>query len=112
MPIRNSFLILFVAVVSFASYNQAQRNRFATLYAEATERISTNYVEQVNRRELFESAMQGMLENLDPYSSYIIIPASDRQGKRPAARFAIVMIGDVFYRIGLVSIGANWKTQP
>ena len=71
MPIRNSFLVLFVTVVSFVCYDQAQRNRFATLYAEAAERISTNYVEQVNRRELFESAMKGMLEDLDPYSSYI-----------------------------------------
>jgi carboxyl-terminal processing protease len=41
------------------------------LFVDAVEKVETNYVRQVSRRELLESALEGMLQNLDPHSSYI-----------------------------------------
>lgn len=41
------------------------------LFAEAYEQIDLSYVKDVDRRELVESAIQGMATHLDPYSSYI-----------------------------------------
>jgi carboxyl-terminal processing protease len=35
------------------------------------EKVEANYVRPVSRRELLESALEGMLQNLDPHSSYI-----------------------------------------
>ena len=41
------------------------------LFVDAVEKVETNYVRQVTRRELLESALEGMLQNLDPHSSFI-----------------------------------------
>lgn len=41
------------------------------LFADSFEQIDRNYVTSVDRRELMEAAMRGMINHLDPYSSYI-----------------------------------------
>lgn len=41
------------------------------VFVDTFEQIDRNYVTQVDRRELVEAAMRGMLLKLDPYSSYI-----------------------------------------
>lgn len=41
------------------------------LFVETYEQIDSNYVRDVDRRELVEAAIHGMLEHLDQYSSYI-----------------------------------------
>lgn len=40
-------------------------------FAETFEQIERNYVNEVDRRELMEAAIQGMLQKLDRYSNYI-----------------------------------------
>jgi carboxyl-terminal processing protease len=39
--------------------------------AEVVEQVERNYVTEVSRRELIESAIRGMLNRLDPYSTYM-----------------------------------------
>src|SRR6478736_4957063 len=41
------------------------------LFVEAVEEVEANYVRPVSRRELLESALEGMLQNLDQHSSFI-----------------------------------------
>jgi carboxyl-terminal processing protease len=41
------------------------------LFVDTFEQIDRNYVTSVDRRELVEAAMRGMITKLDPYSSYI-----------------------------------------
>ncbi len=41
------------------------------VFAEAFNRISSAYVEEINDRELLENAIRGMLAQLDPHSSYL-----------------------------------------
>jgi carboxyl-terminal processing protease len=41
------------------------------LFVDAVEKVEANYVRPVSRRELLESALEGMLHNLDPHSAYI-----------------------------------------
>jgi carboxyl-terminal processing protease len=71
MPQRNVTIIFLTAVVSVVCYQKAIRNRFAGALAEALSQISRYYVEPVDDRRLFEGAMQGMVQQLDPYSAYI-----------------------------------------
>jgi carboxyl-terminal processing protease len=40
-------------------------------FAETFEQIERNYVNDIDRRELMEAAIQGMLQKLDRYSNYI-----------------------------------------
>lgn len=41
------------------------------LFVDAVEQVEENYVRPVSRKELLESALRGMLSDLDPHSSYI-----------------------------------------
>jgi carboxyl-terminal processing protease len=41
------------------------------LFVDAVEKVEAHYVRPVSRRELLESALEGMLQNLDPHSTYI-----------------------------------------
>lgn len=40
-------------------------------FVDTFEQIDRNYVKEVDRRQLMQAAIQGMLTELDPYSSYI-----------------------------------------
>lgn len=40
------------------------------LFVDAVEQVEANYVNPVDRKQLLQNALQGMLEELDPHSSY------------------------------------------
>ena len=71
MPLRNLTVILLAMTVSLFCYAQAVRNRYVSVMGQAIGLIDSYYLEGVDRRELFENAMNGMMEGLDPYSAYI-----------------------------------------
>ena len=48
------------------------------MFAETFEQIDQNYVKDLDRKELMEAAIQGMLRRLDRYSSYIPQQQLDR----------------------------------
>ena len=71
MPPRNLLVIALTVVVSLACYSVASKNRYANLFAEALDVIDRQSLKQVPREELFDSAMEGMLKDLDEHSMYI-----------------------------------------
>jgi carboxyl-terminal processing protease len=71
MPPRNLLVIAMTIVVSLACYSVASKNRYANLFAEAIEVIDRQSLKQVPREQLFVSAMEGMLKDLDEHSMYI-----------------------------------------
>lgn len=75
---RNLYAIVTVAAVSLLSWQALQGARpkdelmdMYGLFVDAVEQVETNYVRPVNRRELLESALKGMLQDLDPHSQFI-----------------------------------------
>ncbi|MEK6261385.1 MAG: S41 family peptidase [Planctomycetota bacterium] len=68
-----STLLLQPAFVPSASAATAEDEYFELmkLFVDTFEQIDRNYVKPVDRRELMEAAMRGMVLKLDPYSSYI-----------------------------------------
>ena len=71
MSRRNLLVLLVVSLVAFACYHRAERNRYARVLAEAMTIIENRSLESVNDGKLFEDAMDGMLGQLDDYSTYI-----------------------------------------
>ena len=60
-----------------ASHGAKPSDDVAELYGvfvDAVEQVQQNYVRPVSRRELMESALRGMLGDLDPHSTYINTP--------------------------------------
>ena len=69
---------LFVTTLGFLPNNvsKAQSNRQETykqlnLFGDVFQRVQEQYVEEVTDKELIESAISGMLQSLDPHSSYL-----------------------------------------
>jgi carboxyl-terminal processing protease len=71
MPRPNLLAILFTALVSFVCYQVQDRNPYGRYFAEVMQHVEERYVEEVNPEELFASAVNGMLADLDENSSYI-----------------------------------------
>jgi carboxyl-terminal processing protease len=78
MPRRNLYAFAMVAAVSVLSWQalhgakpKDDMQEMYGLFVDAVEQVETNYVRPVNRRELLESALKGMLQNLDPHSQFI-----------------------------------------
>lgn len=71
MPVRNIFIIALTAVISLACYSAASKNRYANLFAEALNVVDNQALKDIPRRKLFNSALQGMLQNMDEHSMYI-----------------------------------------
>ncbi len=51
--------------------SRAETYRLLNLFGDVFERIRAEYVEPVNDREVMENAINGMLQGLDPHSSYM-----------------------------------------
>ncbi len=70
MPARNALIIFLAMVLSVICYRRAAHNRYATAISEVIGEVDEFYVEEVDRRDLFEGSMRGLLRQLDPYSGF------------------------------------------
>ena len=70
MPRRNLILLLVATLISLACYARAARNRYSDTFSQAMNIVTSDYVDEVEPRILFEGAMQGMMNQLDMYSGY------------------------------------------
>ena len=71
MPVRNIMTIGLAIVTCLASYSIAVRNRYASIFSEAMEIVESEALIEIPRRELFDSAMDGMLGRLDANSWFV-----------------------------------------
>jgi carboxyl-terminal processing protease len=64
-----------IAIPTFQAFAQeggrAETYRLLNLFGDVFERIRAEYVEPVNDRDVIENAINGMLQGLDPHSSYL-----------------------------------------
>ena len=70
---KNFKILLIVLVASLFCYGNAQRLRNLGDLALAMEIIDREYVEKPDKEKLYQAAMKGMIDSLDPYSGYIPI---------------------------------------
>ena len=70
-----SILLLFSGSILTADDQKNSRTRsdyeLMALFVEVFEQVEANYVREVDRGELMEAAIQGMLSHLDQYSDFI-----------------------------------------
>ena len=64
------FLISFIFFTS-KSYAKNELYEKIDLFGEVLENIKKEYVDEVNQSEMMESAINGVLQSLDPYSAYM-----------------------------------------
>jgi carboxyl-terminal processing protease len=71
MPRRNLVLILLVVVLSLTFHVKAREQRYAGRISEAMSLVKQRYYQDVDEKELFDSAMKGMVAKLDENSRYL-----------------------------------------
>ena len=66
-------IILFVSTISTKTLNSAEIDIYKKidLFGEVLEKINKEYVDEINQSESMDSAIDGLLQSLDPYSSYM-----------------------------------------
>ena len=65
------FLILFLSNLKVLSANETDIYKKIDLFSEVLEKINNEYVEDVNQSDAMDAAINGVLQSLDPYSSYM-----------------------------------------
>ena len=68
------YLIIFLSSFFFSySVNSAELDIYKKidLFGEVLEKINKEYVDEINQSESMDSAINGLLQSLDPYSSYM-----------------------------------------
>ena len=63
------FIINFSRTLVFASEDSIYNK--IDLFSEVLDKINKEYVEEVNQSDAMDAAINGVLQSLDPYSSYI-----------------------------------------
>jgi carboxyl-terminal processing protease len=71
MTFQNIKIFFLVFVVCAFCYAKAQKNRDLGDLSLAMDIIEQEYIEKPSRQKLYQSAMKGMIDSLDPYSAYI-----------------------------------------
>ena len=71
MTTKNLKILLVVSIAGLFCFGNAQRLRNLGDLVLAMEIIDREYVEKPDKDKLYQAAMKGMIDSLDPYSSYI-----------------------------------------
>ena len=72
--IKRKFLgILFVLIFLMQAVNATEENIYQKidLFGEVLEKINEQYVDEIDQSDGMDSAINGLLQSLDPYSSYM-----------------------------------------
>jgi len=67
------FILIFLKFLTNISHSSAEINVYKKidLFGEVLEKINKEYVDEINQSESMDSAINGLLQSLDPYSAYM-----------------------------------------
>tara|TARA_B100000989_G_scaffold236820_1_gene183729 strand:- start:901 stop:2037 length:1137 start_codon:yes stop_codon:yes gene_type:complete len=70
---KNLSILLLFSVVCLDSVNSAEKDIYKKidLFGEVLEKINKEYVDEIDQSESMDSAINGLLQSLDPYSAYM-----------------------------------------
>jgi carboxyl-terminal processing protease len=66
-----SLVVLFLSLTIGNSYPKNELYDKIDLFGEVLEKIKKDYVDEVDQSEMMDSAINGVLQSLDPYSAYM-----------------------------------------
>ena len=73
---KNLFNIFFIFIIFFSSkaYSNTSSDKLyekIDLFGEVLEKIKQEYVDEIDQADVMDSAINGVLKSLDPYSAYM-----------------------------------------
>ncbi|MBI2981564.1 MAG: S41 family peptidase [Deltaproteobacteria bacterium] len=115
---RIAVLILSIGLLTSPSYSDKKETKNSDdlykqldLFTKALRFIQTNYVEEVSDKELIHGSIRGMLENLDPHSSFLNPESFDELRIDTEGRFGGVGI-EVTLKDGVLTVVTPIEGSP
>ena len=65
------FTAIFLSSLTLSAFSKNELYEKIDLFGEVLENIKKDYVEEVDQAEIMDSAINGVLQSLDPYSAYM-----------------------------------------
>ena len=81
------------------------------LFSEVLEKINSEYVDKVNQNEMMDSAIDGVLQSLDPYSSYMSPEVLENMQTETSGEFGGLGI-EVGMELGVVKVISPIDNSP
>ena len=110
-----TFLIIKLNLVSLGSSilnaNQQDVYKQLNLFGEVYERVRSEYVEEIKDKDLIEAAINGMLQSLDPHSSYLNADSFEEMKVQTKGEFGGLGI-EVTMENGLVKVVSPIDETP
>ena len=106
MKLFKTYLIIFLSIFFFnSSVNTAETDIYKKidLFGEVLEKINKEYVDEINQSESMDSAINGLLQSLDPYSAYMSPKILDQMQTETSGEFGGLGI-EVSMEAGVVKV--------
>ena len=105
--------LIFLKFLVSASVNSAEINIYKKidLFGEVLEKINKEYVDEINQSESMDSAINGLLQSLDPYSSYMSPKIFDEMQTETSGEFGGFGI-EVSMEAGVVKVISRIDDTP
>ena len=106
MKIKNLLIIAIIFLNFFGmAYSKSPDNIYEKidLFSQVLEKIQDEYVEEVDQSEVIDSAINGVLQSLDPYSSYMSPEVFDEMQTETSGEFGGLGI-EVSMEAGVVKV--------
>ena len=107
------FIILFSILFFNKSFSNNDKNIYQKidLFSEVLDKINKEYVDEVNQSEVIDAAINGVLQSLDPYSSYMSPEMFDNMQTETSGKFGGLGI-EVGMESGVVKVISPIDNSP
>ena len=97
------FFILNISLIQIVNSSENEIYKKIDLFGEVLEKINKEYVDEINQSESMDSAINGLLQSLDPYSSYMSPEIFDEMQTETSGEFGGLGI-EVSMESGVVKV--------
>ncbi len=111
------YILILIPLITLNIFNVANSENIEKLYnkidlfSEVLEKIQEEYVEEVDQAEVMDSAINGILQSLDPYSAYMNPEIFDEMQTETSGKFGGLGI-EVSMEAGVVKVIAPIDDTP
>ena len=97
------FVVYFIFLIELSTSSENEIYKKINLFGEVLEKINKEYVDEVNPSESMDSAINGLLQSLDPYSAYMSPETFDEMQTETSGKFGGLGI-EVSMESGIVKV--------
>ncbi len=98
-----SFFLISLFFINFSYSEEVDIYKKIDLFGEVLDKINEEYVEEINQSETMDSAINGLLQSLDPYSAYMSPEIFDEMQTETSGEFGGLGI-EVTMESGVVKV--------